>query len=190
MKPLHLLTIALVLTTSIQTFAQSIKESDWHVAFNNKILKGKVEVTLSSGRADIITDTYAVEVDKASKFKQGIQQALRYSKASNKKPGLALYLDGELLGQNFINLAKQECEQKGISFWFINEHVSVDYLIKQKGLKLPNIKTRSPDAIGALSHWITLSSGVRHNRSCRWFKRSNGRLARANEGIGCKQCGG
>ena len=134
MKKLRLTAIAFAISASVQTFAQSINESDWHVAFNNKILKGKVEVVLSSGRADIVTDTYAVEVDKASKFKQGIEQALRYAKASNKKPGLALYLDGELLGQNFINLAKQECEEKGIRFWFINEHVSVDYLIEQKGL--------------------------------------------------------
>lgn len=190
MKKLHLTTIAFAIFASIQTFAQSINESDWQVAFNNKILKGKVEVVLSSGRADIVTDTYAVEVDKASKYKQGIQQALRYAKASKKKPGLALYLDGELLGQNFINLAKQECEEKAIRFWLINEYVTVDYLIKQKGLALPKVQTLTIDATGPLSHWITLSSGVRHNRSCRWFERSNGKLVRANEGRACKQCGG
>ena len=69
----------------------------------------------------------------STNFQEGIEQALRYAKASNKKPGLALYLDGQLLGQNFINLAKEACAEKNIRFWFINEHVSVDYLIKQKG---------------------------------------------------------
>ena len=185
-----LITITLAFTALWQCAAQSINESDWHVAFNNKVLKGRVEVVLSSGRADIVTRDYAVEVDKASKFKEGIQQALRYAKASNKKPGLAIYLDGELLGQNFINLAKQACEEKNIRFWLINEHVSVDYLIKQKGLTLPSVKPRSIDATPPLTHWITLSSGVRHNRSCRWFKRSNGRLAKSIEGSACKQCGG
>ena len=185
-----LITITLAFAALCQCTAQSINESDWHVAFNNKVLKGRVEVVLSSGRADIVTRDDAVEVDKASKFQEGIEQALRYAKASNKKPGLALYLDGELLGQNFINLAKEACENKNIRFWFINEHVSVDYLIKQKGLTLPSVKPRSIDATAPLRHWITLSSGVRHNKSCRWFKRSNGRLAKAGEGRACKICEG
>ena len=190
MKNLYLKILVLAILSSIYAFAQNINESDWQVAFNNKILKGKIEVVLSSGRADIVTDKYAVEVDKASKFKQGIEQSLRYAKASKKMPGLALFVDGELLGQNFINLAKKECEKKGIRFWLINEHVSVDDLINQKGLVLPNFKTRTVEETGPLSHWITLSSGVRHNRSCRWFNRSKGRLGRRSEGRACKQCGG
>ena len=185
-----LITITMGLTALWQCTAQSINESDWHVAFNNKVLKGSVEVVLSSGRADIITRAYAIEVDKASKFQEGIKQALRYAKASNRKPGLALYLDGELLGQNFINLAKEACEKNNIRFWLINEYISVDYLIKQKGLALPSIKPRSIDSTAPLRHWITLSSSVRHNKSCRWFKRSNGRLAKAGEGRACKICGG
>jgi hypothetical protein len=42
----------------------------------------------------------------------------------------------------------------------------------------------------SLTHWLTTSSNKRHNSSCRWFKNSNGRPCRANEGIPCKICGG
>ena len=183
----HLL---VTLTAFTSVHSQSITESDWQVAFNDKVLKGKLEVTLSTGRADIITSTYAIEVDKASKYKEGLEQAKRYAKASKKKPGLALYLDGEQLGQNYINIAKKECEALGIKFWLINEHVSTNDLIKQKGFTLTRQPLRPTQPKAALTHWITSSSGVRHNRSCRWFSNSKGRLARASEGRACKQCGG
>lgn len=40
------------------------------------------------------------------------------------------------------------------------------------------------------SHWLTSSSGKRHNRSCRYFQVSKGRPCAANEGTACKVCGG
>lgn len=42
----------------------------------------------------------------------------------------------------------------------------------------------------ALSHWVTTSSGKRHNSSCRYFKNSKGRASGPNEGVACKICGG
>jgi hypothetical protein len=41
-----------------------------------------------------------------------------------------------------------------------------------------------------LTHWLTTASNKRHNSSCRWYKASNGRPCRADEGIPCKKCGG
>jgi hypothetical protein len=40
------------------------------------------------------------------------------------------------------------------------------------------------------THWITTSSGVRHNSSCRYFKNSKGRMCTPDEGRACKICGG
>jgi regulator of replication initiation timing len=39
-------------------------------------------------------------------------------------------------------------------------------------------------------YWITTSSGVRHNSSCRYYKNSRGRLCGPDEGRPCKICGG
>lgn len=41
-----------------------------------------------------------------------------------------------------------------------------------------------------LTHWLTLSSGKRHNSTCRWYRNSRGRPCRADEGTPCKLCGG
>jgi hypothetical protein len=40
------------------------------------------------------------------------------------------------------------------------------------------------------SHWITSSSGIRHNAKCRYFQTSKGRLGTKDEGRPCKTCGG
>jgi hypothetical protein len=41
-----------------------------------------------------------------------------------------------------------------------------------------------------LTHWLTSSSGKRHNNTCRWYHNSRGRPCRADEGTPCKICGG
>lgn len=40
------------------------------------------------------------------------------------------------------------------------------------------------------SHWITTSSGIRHNSSCRYYENSKGRHCGPTEGRACKICGG
>ena len=39
-------------------------------------------------------------------------------------------------------------------------------------------------------YWITTSSGVRHNSSCRYYLNSKGRGCGPTEGRACKLCGG
>ena len=51
-------------------------------------------------------------------------------------------------------------------------------------------KESSPKNDVALTHWITTSSGVRHNSSCRYFNNSKGRMCLATAGRACKRCGG
>jgi hypothetical protein len=40
------------------------------------------------------------------------------------------------------------------------------------------------------TYWITSSSHKRHNKSCRWYKNSNGYCTDKQEGVACKICGG
>ena len=40
------------------------------------------------------------------------------------------------------------------------------------------------------TYWITSSSHKRHNKSCRWYKNSNGYCTNKKEGVACKICGG
>jgi len=162
----------------------SITENHWQVALNNKVYQGNLEVTAGNGRADISTETYIIEVDKASKYNEGIAQVLRYAKATGKNPILALYVDGEKGGFNHLKQAERLCLEKGIQFLFINEYISVNDI---NSLINPDY---SVDSTGAV-YWINTKSNVRHNKSCRWYRNTtNGRASRNREGRACKTCGG
>ncbi len=60
-------------------------------------LKGKIEYRLpDKTRVDCLTDEYAIEVDWAKKWAEGIGQTLYYASITNKKPAVALIVaEGE-----------------------------------------------------------------------------------------------
>lgn len=43
---------------------------------------------------------------------------------------------------------------------------------------------------GAVLYWVTSGSKVRHNPSCRYYKKTKGYLTPKKEGVPCKRCGG
>jgi hypothetical protein len=180
---------------------QSYSESDWHMAFNSKVTRGKVEVQHPTGRIDILTDEYAIEVDHVRNYRAGIKQALQYAAATKRKPGLALFMDGAEDTAQALDAARKLCTESDVRFWLINEYVSVNDLVAQKGATAAPSRS-STEASSSKpvtervqtiekTHWLNTSSGVRHNRSCRWFGNTkNGRYCRPDEGRACKQCGG
>jgi len=194
---------------SEQTKPIRITENHWQVALNKKAFNGKLEVTVSTGRVDIVTDSLVIEVDKASKYQEGIEQALKYAKATEKKPVLALYIDGEKDGYELLQQADNLCKEKGVTLLLANSYVSVNDLIEliseagvgptAESKPLPIVKTNNDSQLvpnttnnqdSELKYWITNSSGVRHNSSCRYYMNSNGRKCSKNEGRACKICGG
>ena len=57
---------------------------------------GQAEVTMPDGsRADCVTDTHAVEVERAAKFKDSVGQVLHYSRITGKRPLILLLLSNE-----------------------------------------------------------------------------------------------
>ena len=164
-----------------------ITENHWQVALNNKLFKGKLEVPVSTGRVDILTDTFVIEVDKVSKYKGGIEQALRYANATGKKPVLALYIDGEKNGYELFQEADNLCKEKEVSLLLINSYVSVNDLIAL--VLLP--KSNSSESENQLNCWYNAVSGVRHNSSCRYYMNTKyGRKCSKSEGRACGICGG
>ncbi len=53
-------------------------------------LGGEREVHVTSGYVDLLTETLAIEVEFANKWKQAIGQALWYGLQTNKKPAIVL----------------------------------------------------------------------------------------------------
>lgn len=78
--------------TSLNTKEDSIKKDEKY--YQNKMcsqLGGEMEYTLfDKTRVDCLTSEYAIEVDFAKKWAEGIGQSLYYAQITNKKPAVAL----------------------------------------------------------------------------------------------------
>jgi len=56
-------------------------------------LKGEIEVVLhDKTRVDCLTDKYAIEVDWAKKWAEGVGQSIYYAEMTSKKPAVALIM--------------------------------------------------------------------------------------------------
>ena len=201
MKLRWLLILVVFFCMSSRVAAQSYSESDWQTAFNSKVACGRMEVQYPTGRIDILTDEYAIEVDHVRNYLAGIKQALQYAAAAKRNPGLALFLDGSEDTVQALDAARKLCTESDVRFWLINEYVSVNDLVAQKGITTEPVQGRASSISSQTAtervqtirktHWLNTSSGVRHNKSCRWFGNTkNGRYCRPDEGRACKQCGG
>ena len=153
-----------------------ITESDWQAAFNNKVTHGKMEVEIATGRIDILTDTHAIEVDYVRNYGAAIKQALQYAQETKKRPGLALIItDNKQDTPQRLKAAKKLSEKAGVTFWLINDYVSVSDLTKESEQQ----------------YWLNTQTMVRHNHRCRWFNNTkNGRPCGPDEGQPCGTCGG
>lgn len=101
-------------------------ERDFQKAFNEIYFDGdgKLEVPVKYGRVDILTRRYAVEVDRLSKFHEGIGQALHYAKETGKKPGLAIFIiDPNRKDLRKLNYVKRLCSRYNIKVWYINREI-------------------------------------------------------------------
>ena len=86
--------IVLILSATLIIQAKHLhKESYYQKIFCDEI-DGKTEVVLSDRtRVDCLTDKYAIEVDFASKWAEGIGQSLHYSIMTGKKAGVYLIIE-------------------------------------------------------------------------------------------------
>lgn len=60
-------------------------------------------------------------------------------------------------------------------------------------VRVPSVSSQRPapgSSAQPTSHWLTISSGKRHNSSCRYYGTTKGRPCGPNDGIPCKICGG
>lgn len=69
-------------------------ESDWSFALS-ELIGGTREATVEFGRVDLLTEDYAIEIDRIDKWKEGIGQALQYAEETGRLPLLALIADSE-----------------------------------------------------------------------------------------------
>lgn len=91
------------------------RELNWSAALAAK-LNGRVEVAVPNGRIDVLTDIYAIEVERLEKWHEGIGQASHYAISTGKVGCLALIIDSDKWPLNEATLAKlRTVEQTAVS---------------------------------------------------------------------------
>jgi hypothetical protein len=91
-----ILIMIVLLLASLISYSQLPKQLEkYYTGKFATIVNGKTQQYLSNKRyADIITDTFAIEVEFANKFPESIGQALDYSMITYKKAGIVLIVNG------------------------------------------------------------------------------------------------
>ena len=101
-------------------------EKDFQIEFNEVCFggKAKMEVHVKYGRIDLLTDDYAIEVDRLEKFHEAIGQALHYAKETGKKPAIAIFIADHKYGdKEKLKYVTRLCDYYKIKVWFINEEL-------------------------------------------------------------------
>lgn len=106
------------------------KESAWSQALA-QVLPGKTEVPVPNGRIDVLSERYAIEVDRLEKWHEGIGQASHYGVAMNKIPCLALIIDSDRWPLNEATL---------------NKLATIEQTALSKGVKLILLRRFAPGA--------------------------------------------
>jgi hypothetical protein len=79
--------------------------------------------------------------------------------------------------------------KKALADKFLNKTVQVtSYGQNNRGQILGVVKLLNTDK--TKSYWLTTSTQVRHNSSCRYYQKSKGKPCGPNDGKPCKICGG
>jgi hypothetical protein len=116
-----ILIILALLLVSLMCYAQLPKqlESYYQINFADTI-NGIREYRLPDGtRVDIVTDTFAIEVDFASKWSQSVGQVIYYGEILNKKPAILLVINGKLEDRFVIRLVRVAAKT-GITVWLLD----------------------------------------------------------------------
>lgn len=165
----------ILLFTCCVAVSSSQTESDYTRRIQ-KHLGGRLEVPVSHGRVDLMTEDYAIEVELAPEWKESIGQALWYGLQSNKKPGIVIVM-------------RQRSDYKYVQMLYS----TLRYAGIQNSIKVwvwPIDFDDTTPVTTVPGYWLSKNSKVRHNSHCRWYQVSRGRPCSQAEGRPCGICGG
>jgi hypothetical protein len=113
----------ILLLVSLTAFSQKQHEKFYQNIAAER-MHGRTEVVLDDRtRADIVTDTFAIEVEFAHKWAESIGQSLHYAHKLHKKAGIVLITDGRK-DDRFVQILMPDAVELGITVWviFINDN--------------------------------------------------------------------
>lgn len=170
---------------SIPLLAQ---HESWYIETIAKQLNGQTEVPVENGRIDIVTQTHAIEVERAATWKHAIGQSLWYALQKNLSPGIVLIVlnsEDYNMGMRLNSTLQHAGLADKVKVWYYPQ--DFDTSPEQVRAQFEQQKTSDPNATG---YWLSTNSQVRHNKNCQWYTTSNGRYCTSSEGKPCGKCGG
>lgn len=183
------MTILVGLLIGIYTPAESQNDASY-VREVARLLNGQTEVRMYGGRADVVTEEYAIEVEYAHLWKQSIGQSLWYGIQLNKKAGIVLIMrtpDDYKYGIMLQSTLDHAGLNDKIRVWFYPEDFGGKLTYDPKDTAPPPLHQTDADCL----FWLNTSTNTRHNQKCSNFANTkNGRCATNTEGKACGLCKG
>ena len=113
-----ILVFIILILISIICSGQKQREKYYQDRFA-EIIHGEKEVVLDDKtRVDIVTDSFAIEVDFAHKWAESIGQSIHYARKLNKKAGILLIIDG-MKDDRFVQILMPNAKMLNITVWVV-----------------------------------------------------------------------
>jgi hypothetical protein len=118
---LFLLITAALLITACHTPAPKKKKESYYQQQLCERLGGETEYVLKDRtRVDCLSDTYAIEVDFARKWAEGIGQSLYYAQMTGRHPAVGLIVNGKK-DARYLKRLEVTAEEYGIKIFIIEK---------------------------------------------------------------------
>lgn len=190
----------ILLFTFLSSFLLAQSESEY-IRLAQIEIGGASEVSVPSGRVDLVTDSVAYEVELAANWKEAIGQSLWYSLQTGKKPGIIIVKETPEQFK-YVQQLNSALQHGDLADRFVIKVFPDDFPLAamadtwmQEPVKLTaesNKPTVSPDQISKTKtdFWLTKKSKKRHNKSCDIYEKSNGNYCTKDAGTAAGCCGG
>lgn len=151
-------------------------EATWTSALA-EVLHGRQEFAVKFGRVDLLTDVYAIEVDRFDKYHEAIGQALHYRVETSRQGAIALMLDDGIPNLSKVKYIHEAlCRPLDLAM----------FILLPIGIEEDDIRSIQ----GTVSpYWISRTGKI-HNSDCRYYRKGVGVLSKDPPGENCKICGG
>ena len=170
-----------ILTTLIfllvSATASALPESYYQDIFTAQI-GGRTEVTAGDGtRCDILTDSYAIEVDFARKWGEAIGQSLNYGFQFNRQAGIVLILEKPSYRKHLIRVNS------------IIQHYDPPIKVWEMRAYEQSSEPATNNTSSETGVFFISITGKTHKQGCRYYGKGNGRYSKKPSGNDCKICG-
>ena len=129
--------LALLILLPITGLAQKHinKEVVYQLAYSDTLtsigVSNLTEVRLRDNtRCDIVTDTFAIEVDFADKWAEAIGQSLHYSIMLDKKPAILLILE-DPKNSRYLDRLMVTATKYGVKVWVVDSNFNIKFVVNK-----------------------------------------------------------